>query len=185
MADRLAPYAEKDGQDPLASSIPYPAESDFGRRLRYLAAMISKPLGIRVADVQADGNFDTHDSQKALTGLLGDVSECLAAFQADLEARGVSGRVVTLVWSEFGRRPEENGSGTDHGAGGVAWVQGDRARPGCTASTRPAPAGPHDNLKVTIDFRRVYASLLEQHLGTDAASVIPGARRLGRVSLVR
>ena len=64
VADRLEPYAEHDGRDPLASSIAYPAESDFGRRLRYLAAMISKPLGIRVAHVEADGDFDTHDDQK-------------------------------------------------------------------------------------------------------------------------
>jgi uncharacterized protein (DUF1501 family) len=186
VADRLAPYAEKDGHDPLASPIAYPAESDFGTRLRYLAAMISKPLGIRVAHVEADGDFDTHDNQKSLTALLADVSECLAAFQADLEARGVSGRTVTLVWSEFGRRPAENGSGTDHGAGGLAWVQGDRARPGIHSEYPSlSQLDSHDNLKVTIDFRRVYASLLEQHLGADAASVIPNARRLGRVPLLR
>ena len=108
------------------------------------------------------------------------MSECLAAFQADLEARGVSQRTLTLVWSEFGRRPGENGSGTDHGAGGVAWVQGDRARGrGPQRVPEPGPARQHDNLKVTIDFRRVYSSLLEQQLGTDAASVIPNARRLG------
>jgi uncharacterized protein (DUF1501 family) len=148
--------------------------------------MISKPLGIRVAHVEADGNFDTHDDQKDLSGLLGDVSECLAAFQADLEARGVSGRTVTLVWSEFGRRPGENGSGTDHGAGGLAWVQGDRAISGIHSEYPDlGRLDGQDNLKVTIDFRRVYASLLEQHLGTDAASVIPNARRLGRVSLLR
>jgi uncharacterized protein (DUF1501 family) len=186
VADRLEPYAEHDGNDPLASSIPYPAESDFGRRLRYLAALIAKPLGIRVAHVDADGDFDTHDNQKELGGLLGDVSQCLAAFQADLEARGVSGRTVTLVWSEFGRRPEENDSGTDHGAGGLAWVQGDRARPGVHSDYPDLHRlDREDNLQVTIDFRRVYASLLEQHLDTDAASVIPGAGRLGRVPLVR
>ncbi|HEU0023419.1 MAG TPA: DUF1501 domain-containing protein [Thermoleophilaceae bacterium] len=186
VADRLEPYAERDGNDPLASSIPYPEESDFGRRLRYLAAMISKPLGIRVAHVDADGDFDTHDNQSELGGLLADVSACLAAFQADLEARGVSHRTVTLVWSEFGRRPEENGSGTDHGAGGLAWVQGDRARSGVLSDyPNLHRLDDHDNLQVTIDFRRVYASLLEQHLGTDADAVIPGAKRLGRVTLVR
>jgi uncharacterized protein (DUF1501 family) len=186
VADRLEPYAEREGHDPLASPIPYPAESDFGRQLRYLAALISKPLGIRVASVEADGDFDTHDNQKELAGMLADVSECLAAFQADLEARGLSGRVLTLVWSEFGRRPEENGSGTDHGAGGLAWVQGDRARPGVHSEYPDLHRfDEHDNLKVTIDFRRVYASLLEQHLATDAASVIPGAGHLGRVALVR
>jgi uncharacterized protein (DUF1501 family) len=185
VADRLEPYAAREGRDPLASSVPYPAKSEFGRRLGHLAAMISKPLGIRVAHVQADGDFDTHDNQASLTRLLGDVSECLAAFQADLEARGVSRRTVTLVWSEFGRRPKENGSGTDHGAGGLAWVQGDRARPG-VHSDYPSLArlDRSDNLEVTLDFRRVYASLLEQHLGTDAAAVIPNARRLGRVALV-
>ncbi len=130
VADRLEPYAEHDDVDPLASTVAYPEDSDFGRRLRYLAAMISKPLGIRVADVHADVDFDTHDNQRELDALLGDVSECLSAFQADLEARGVANRVLTFVWSEFGRRPEENDCGTDHGAGGLAWVQGDRARPG-------------------------------------------------------
>ena len=55
----------------------------------------------------------------------------LSAFQADLEARGVADRVLTLVWTEFGRRPQENSSGgTDHGAGGIAWVMGTRARGG-------------------------------------------------------
>ena len=186
VADRLAPYAEKDGVDPLASSVTYPAESDFGTRLRYLAAMIEKPLGIRVAQVEADGDFDTHDDQADLGGLLADVSECLAAFQADLEARGVSHRTLTFVWSEFGRRPGENGSGTDHGAGGLAWVQGDRARAGVHSDyPNLSTLDEHDNLQVTIDFRRVYSSLLEQWLGTDAGAVIPNAGAFGRVALVQ
>jgi uncharacterized protein (DUF1501 family) len=186
VADRLEPYAEHDGIDPLASTVAYPEGSDFGQRLRYLAAMISKPLGIRVADVHADGDFDTHDNQAELTELLGDVSECLAAFQADLEARGVAHRTLTFVWSEFGRRPEENESGTDHGAGGLAWVQGDRALAGVHSEYPDLNRlDSDDNLQVTIDFRRVYSSLLEQHLGTDAAAVIPRAGAFGRLALVR
>jgi uncharacterized protein (DUF1501 family) len=186
VADRLEPYAEQDGVDPLASSVAYPEDSDFGQRLRYLAAMISKPLGIRVADVHADGDFDTHDNQAELTDLLANVSECLSAFQADLEARGVAHRTLTFVWSEFGRRPEENESGTDHGAGGLAWVQGDRALGGIHSQyPNLHRLDSDDNLQVTIDFRRVYSSLLEQHLGTDAAAVIPRAGAFGRVALVR
>jgi uncharacterized protein (DUF1501 family) len=187
VADQLAPYAEHDGVDPLASSVAYPANSRLGQSLRYLAAMISKPLGIRVADIQAAGDFDTHDDQSELGGLLGEVSECLAAFQADLEARGVSQRTLTFVWSEFGRRPQENdSSGTDHGAGGLAWVQGDRARPGVLSEYPDLHRlDREDNLQVTIDFRRVYSSLLEQHLGTDADAVIPRAGGFGRVALVR
>jgi uncharacterized protein (DUF1501 family) len=186
VADRLEPYAEHDGVDPLASSVAYPEDSDFGQRLRYLAAMVSKPLGIRVADVHTDGDFDTHDNQAELTELLADVSECLAAFQADLEARGVAQRTLTFVWSEFGRRPEENESGTDHGAGGLAWVQGDRARGGVHSEYPDLNRlDSDDNLQVTIDFRRVYSSLLEQHLGTEASAVIPRADAFGRVALVR
>jgi uncharacterized protein (DUF1501 family) len=185
VADRLEPYAEKDGVDPLASSIAYPAESDFATRLRYLAAMIQQPLGIRVANVEADGDFDTHDDQAELGDLLAAVSESLSAFQADLEARGVAHRTLTFVWSEFGRRPEENGSGTDHGAGGLAWVMGDRARGGVHSDYPNLSAlDEHDNLQVTIDFRRVYSSLLEQWMGTDATSVIPNSGGFGRVALV-
>ena len=186
VADRLEPYAEHDGVDPLASTVPYPEDSEFGTRLRYLAALISKPLGIRVADVHADGDFDTHDNQGELGLLLADVSECLSAFQADLEARGVSQRTLMLVWSEFGRRPEENDTGTDHGAGGLAWVQGDRALAGVHSDYPDlGRLDEHDNLRVTIDFRRVYSSLLEQHLGSDASAVIPRAGAFGRVALVR
>jgi uncharacterized protein (DUF1501 family) len=186
VADRLAPYAEHDGVDPLASSVAYPDNSDFGTRLRHLAAMISKPLGIRVAHVEADGDFDTHDNQSELSTKLADVSQCLAAFQADLEARGVADRTLTFVWSEFGRRPEENDSGTDHGAGGIAWVQGNRALAGVHSDYPDLyRLDREDNLQVTIDFRRVYSSLLEQHLGTQAAAVIPRAGKFGRVQLVR
>jgi uncharacterized protein (DUF1501 family) len=186
VADRLEPYAEHDGVDPLASSVPYPEGSDFGQRLRYLAAMIAKPLGIRVANIEAEGDFDTHDNQSDLTEILADVSQCLAAFQADLEARGVADRTLTFVWSEFGRRPEENDSGTDHGAGGIAWVQGNRALAGVHSDYPDLHSlDREDNLKVTIDFRRVYSSLLEQHLGTEAGAVIPRAGKFGRVQLVR
>jgi uncharacterized protein (DUF1501 family) len=185
VADRLEPYAERDGRDPLASSVPYPEGSDFGRRLRYLAAMISKPLGIRVANVEADGDFDTLDTQSELSDILAEVSQCLAAFQADLEARGIADRTLTFVWSEFGRRPEENDSGTDHGAGGLAWVQGNRARAGVHSEYPDLyRLDRDDNLRVTIDFRRVYSSLLEQHLGTEAGGVIPRAGSFGRVALV-
>lgn len=187
IADRLEPYIERDGVDPLAPSVPYPEDNKLAERLRHLAGMLSQPLGVRLACVQADGDFDTHDNQgPELASSLGQVSQSLSAFQADLEARGLAQRVLTLVWSEFGRRPEQNDSnGTDHGAGGIAWVQGPRARGG-VLSDYPGLSrlDGHGNLAVTIDFRRVYASLLEQWLGTDAGQVIPDAAKFGRVGLV-
>jgi uncharacterized protein (DUF1501 family) len=187
VADRLAPYHDDDKPDPLAPPVEYPKDNDLAEKLSQLAGLLSQPLGIRVAAVEADGEFDTHDSQPAdLTAGLKEVSEALSAFQADLEARGLADRVLTFVWSEFGRRPEENESaGTDHGAGGVAWVQGTRVRSGVlTDYPDLARLDSHDNLAVTVDFRRVYSSLLEQWLGTDASDVIPNAAGFGRLALV-
>lgn len=188
VGDRLAPYAEHDDVDPLAPPVPYPADDEFGQRLSRVAALVAQPLGVRVAAVEADGDFDTHDDQPAeLASALRSVSRSLAAFQADLEARGVADRVLTLVWSEFGRRPEGNeSSGTDHGAGGIAWVQGTHAASGIlTDYPSLTELDRDDNLKVTVDFRKVYASLIEGWLGTDANDVIPNANAYGRLALVR
>jgi uncharacterized protein (DUF1501 family) len=188
VADRLAPYRHDDGKpDPLAPPVAYPKDNDLAEKLSQLGGLLSQPLGIRVAAVDADGEFDTHDSQPAdLASSLKDVSEALSAFQADLEAGGLADRVLTFVWSEFGRRPQENESaGTDHGAGGVAWVQGTRVRSGVlTDYPDLGRLDDHDNLAVTVDFRRVYSSLLEQWLSTEAGDVIPNAAGFGRLQLV-
>jgi uncharacterized protein (DUF1501 family) len=189
VSDRLAPFRTvKDQPDPLAGPVAYPAQNETAERLKVLAGLIAQPLGIRVATVDAHGQFDTHEGQApALDRDLGAVGEALAAFQADLEARGVADRVLTFVWSEFGRRPVANRSGgTDHGAGGIAWVQGPRAQSGIlTEYPSLTDLDPQKNLKVTVDFRRVYGSLLGQWMGTDPAEVIPGAAQFGQVGLVR
>ncbi len=90
------------------------------------------------------------------------------------------------MWTEFGRRPQENASaGTDHGAGGLAMVMGPRARGGLLSAYPDLRSfDREDNLKVTVDFRAVYASLVEQWLGTDAGQILPDAGRVGRVKLV-
>ncbi len=195
VAHTLKPYVKdaKTGADPLAPPVAYPGADNgegtngFAENLRYLAAMLALPLGIRVATVDAPGDFDTHDDQAAtLVRDLAQLSQGLSAFQADLEARGIADHVLTLVWTEFGRRPEENSSGgTDHGAGGLAWVMGARARGGLLSPYPDlASFDREDNLKVTTDFRTVYSSLLEQWLGTGADEVLPDAGRVGRISLV-
>jgi uncharacterized protein (DUF1501 family) len=189
VSDQLAPFRKtKDKPDPLAGPVAYPDDNDTADRLKVLAGLLAQPLGIRVATVDADGAFDTHEGQaQTLDRDLGAVGEALAAFQADLEARGIADRVLTFVWSEFGRRPTANKSGgTDHGAGGVAWVQGPRALGGVlTEYPSLTDLDPEKNLKVTVDFRRVYGSLLAQWMGTDPAEVIPGAAQFGQVALVR
>ena len=139
--------------------------------------MLAAGLPIRCAAISAPGSFDTHDNQaesfESDTKLAAD---SIAAFQADLEARGLADRVITLVWSEFGRRPKENDSGTDHGAGGVAFVIGTRVK-GRMVGEFPglAQLDADDNLLVTADFRGLYCSMIEQWFGVDAAAVIPDA----------
>ena len=95
--------------------------------------------------------------------------------------------MLVQVWSEFGRRAEENGSkGTDHGAAGLGFLIGTHAR-GTMVGEFPGldRLDEDGNLRATSDFRAVYSSLLEQWLGHDAAAVIPKAARFGRPALVR
>ena len=101
----------------------------FPRRLASLAEMIARGLPLRVVALDANGGYDTHENQQAtLDTNFGLMASSLAAFQADLEARGIADRVLVHVWSEFGRRPQANGSGTDHGAGGASLVMGTQAK---------------------------------------------------------
>jgi uncharacterized protein (DUF1501 family) len=175
------------GASALAAPVVYPG-GEFAGQLRTLAALIAQPLGVRIATVDAPGDYDTHDNQAAdLQDALGQLSRGLSAFQADLEARGVADRVLTFVWSEFGRRPRSNRSGgTDHGAGGMAWVQGTRAVSGVLSDFPDLSRLDRlDNLAVTVDFRSVYASLLEQWLASDATQILPDAANAGRLQLIR
>ena len=95
----------------------------------------------------------------------------MLAFQRDLEARGLADRVLIQLWSEFGRRPQENGSGTDHGAAGVAFLIG---TPAVGRHGRRIPGlaklDVNENLVNTSDFRAMYCSLLEQWFPTEAGS---------------
>jgi uncharacterized protein (DUF1501 family) len=172
---------------PWQTAVAYPSEDGFPRRLAVLAEMLSMGLPMKVVALDANGGYDTHDSQEgSLPEDLALFSQSLAAFQADLEARGLADRVLINVWSEFGRRPEENGSGTDHGAAGLSMVIGTRAR-GQMVGEFPglATLDEDDNLRHTTDFRAVYCSLLEQWLDVDADGIIPSAGSFSRPALVR
>ena len=183
---QLAPFASEDGEPNYKSPVPYP-DSDFARRLQALGAMLAGGLPLRCVTVESDGGFDTHSDQASTFGRdLKETFDAVLAFQRDIEARGLAGRVLTTVWSEFGRRPEENGSGTDHGAAGTAFVVGAKAK-GQMIGEFPglATLDDDDNLRASSDFRAMYCSLLEQWLGFDAERVIPGAASFGRPSLVK
>jgi uncharacterized protein (DUF1501 family) len=176
-----------DGVGDFSSPVAYP-DTWFSHKLAGLAAYIAVGLPMRVVTVRAPGGYDTHADQAGdLEDNLRETCEGLLAFQRDLEARGLADRVMVEMWSEFGRRPEENGSlGTDHGAAGCAFVIGSQAKgemvgefPGLTQLDED------DNLRVTSDFRGMYCSLLEQWLGFDAEAIIPGAAGFARPTLVK
>jgi uncharacterized protein (DUF1501 family) len=183
---QLEPFGSDKSATPV---VPYPTGDSFPQRLRGLAAMIAAGLPLRCVALEATGEYDTHASQSSALGpALQTTASSLYAFQRDLEARGVADRVLTLVWSEFGRRAKENGSGgTDHGAAGTGFLIGTRAA-GTQVGEFPGLAGGLDedgNLKATSDFRGVYAALLEQWLSFDAERVLPHAASFSRPTLVK
>jgi uncharacterized protein (DUF1501 family) len=181
----LAPLQAHDGLPGFVSPVAYAADP-LAERLSSIPAMLQAGLPLRAITVDAPGTFDTHAGQGAsLAGDVRTVCQAVLAFQRDLEARGLDGRVLTVVWSEFGRRPAQNDTGTDHGAAGVGFVIGSRAKgrmlgewPGLTT------LDPMDNLRSTFDFRALYCGLLEQWFGVDAASIIPGASGFARPTLL-
>jgi uncharacterized protein (DUF1501 family) len=184
---QLSRLVGKDGEVKLNEKAGYP-DDDFGRRLAGLAAMLDRGFPIKAVALTAPGDYDTHADQAApLQDGLTRVADSLAAFQRDLERRGLANRVLTLVWSEFGRRAEQNAdSGTDHGAAGTAFLLGTKAR-GRMVGEHPGlkKLDKDGNLRATSDFRAVYSSLLEQWFDIDAARVIPDAKKMKRYSLVK
>ena len=164
-------------------AVAYPEDSELAFQLRDAATLIASDLGVRAIAVGM-GDFDTHDEQEIEVApgqgrhstLLRQTSEAIAAFQADLAAHGHAERVVTVVFSEFGRRAMENGdAGTDHGLGSVMMVLGPRVKGGVYGrhpGLRDADLVLDGNVATTTDFRAVYAEVLAGHLGTDPGSVL-------------
>ncbi|HME02351.1 MAG TPA: DUF1501 domain-containing protein [Solirubrobacteraceae bacterium] len=177
--NQVAPFAEHEGKPGFVSPVTYPTTGgDFPTRLAALAAMLAdEALPIKCASLTAVGSYDTHSNElDTLSTNLGQTVESLVAFQRDLEARKLDDRVIIQLWSEFGRRPRENGSGTDHGAGGVAFLIGSRVN-GKMVGEFPGlgKLDENENLINTSDYRAMYAALLGQWFQTEAGLVIPGA----------
>jgi len=150
---------------PPAAGVNY-ADDGLANQFRRAGQLLAAGLGVRVLYCAQDG-YDTHASQAASHGdLLATLSDALAAFQRDLTARGLADRVAVLVYSEFGRRVDENASrGTDHGAASCVFVVGPKVKAGL-AGTYPSLSRLGDgDLIHTTDFRSVYAAALGRWLG--------------------
>ena len=171
----------KAAPDMYASTVEY-AETGIARNLQGIAKVLTANLGTRVFYTQ-QGGYDTHASETDVQPkLLSDLSRAVSDFYADLrehdtaDGEPLSNRVVMFVFTEFGRRVRDNGSGTDHGSGGVAFAIGDPVRGGMY-SEYPSLAEPdlvEGDLAFNTDFRGVYGALVERWLGLDAQPVVGG-----------
>jgi uncharacterized protein (DUF1501 family) len=150
----------------------YPA-TPIGRSLALAAQIVGSKLGTRVLYVQL-GSFDTHTTQKGTQDrLLGDFSAAIGAFYADLAAHGNEGRVLTMTFSEFGRRVAENGSrGTDHGTAAPAFLIGGGVKGGLYGEHPSLDALEGGNLHYTTDFRSVYATVIEKWLKRPSSGIV-------------
>ncbi len=155
----------------------YPAgtgrASALGGNLKTVAQLIGADLGTQIFYVSA-GGFDTHANQPRNHGnLLKDVADSIAAFIADLERRGRAKDVLTLVFSEFGRRVQENGSqGTDHGAAGPMFVVGGAVKGGLYGEYPLLNDLYQGDLKYKVDFRQVYATVLDRWLKSPSEKIL-------------
>jgi uncharacterized protein (DUF1501 family) len=184
--EKMAGFVQSEKESGDTSPVTYPT-GDFAERLAVLAAMLHTEMPIRCASMNAVGSYDTHSGEaETLSTNLQQTVAAVVAFQRDLEARKLDQRVLIQLWSEFGRRPEENGSGTDHGAGGAAFLIGSLAS-GKMVGEFPGLSNldVNDNVLTTSDFRAMYCSLLEQWFQTEAGLVIPGAGSFERPVLVK
>jgi uncharacterized protein (DUF1501 family) len=154
----------------------YPATALAGE-LRLVARLIKADLGTRVYYARQSG-YDTHSTQLGThAALLGELAGAVQAFLDDLAAAKLADRVVLLTFSEFGRTVRENGSaGTDHGTAGPVLLAGPAVKGGLVGCTpNLVELDPrHGDLKMGLDFRRVYATVLEDWLGLPARDAVGG-----------
>ena len=148
-------------------------ENDLARKLVLAARLINANLGIRVISVNL-GGFDTHSDQPAWHAeLMTDLDEGVGAFFSTLAA-GFRSRTSLMTFSEFGRRPEDNDtSGTDHGTAASHFVIGDRVAGGLHGDP-PSLTALDDwgNIVNTVDFRQLYATVLDQWLKADSQQLL-------------
>jgi uncharacterized protein (DUF1501 family) len=157
------------------STVEYP-KTQIAANLKGIAQVKFADLGTRVF-YTSHGSFDTHASQLATHALLWrEVSEAVSAFFADLREHNSADDVIMLLWTEFSRRVKDNGAGTDHGAGGVAFVIGDPVKGGMygeypSLKDSELTIG---NLKYNNDFRSTYSTILEDWLQVEATPIVNG-----------
>ena len=182
-------YLSRTGQDVLTgadiikvaperyeSTVEY-ADNPIAKSLRDVARVHTADLGTRIFYTQ-HGGYDTHANEVPThPKLIGDLSGAIHDFFDDLAEHDADDNVVMLVFTEFGRRIYDNGSGTDHGSGGGAFVIGKPVAGGLYSeypSLEQSRWANGEDLEHTIDYRGIYGTILEQWLGVEAAPIVGG-----------
>ena len=158
------------------STVEY-GDTAIARNLRAISQVLLADLGTRVFYTQ-HGGYDTHAAEMSVhTQLWTELSDALSCFFADLREHNVEDRVVMLVFTEFGRRVKDNGSGSDHGSGGLSMVIGAPVKGG-QYNQFPSLSEPNlleGDLHFNYDYRGLYATLAERWLGLDGKEVVGGS----------
>jgi uncharacterized protein (DUF1501 family) len=186
--DEVLAFLGQNGQDALhgadilrtapeqyVSTVTYP-ENPIAQNLKSVAQVMFAELGTQIY-YTTYGSFDTHGGELiAHTKLWQDVSGAVSAFYQDLEAHGWENDATVLIWTEFGRRIRDNGTGTDHGSGGSAFVIGGAVQGGLYGEYPSLK--PEDQLEGDLhfnnDFRSTYSTLVERWFGLEPAPIVNG-----------
>ena len=157
------------------SDVEYP-DSSIAKKLKGIAQVHMANLGTRIFYVD-HGSFDSHSNQTGMHDKLwNDVSHSLDAFLDDLRAHGVDDNVTVLMFTEFGRRTHDNGSGTDHGAGGAAFMFGANVKGGQYSEYPSMEVNDLEQGDVVpnYDYRGLYTTVIEDWMGLDGKAVVGG-----------
>ena len=157
------------------SNVEY-ANTALGKKLKDVASIHTADLGTRILYTE-HGGYDTHASQaNNHPRLLGEVASAVTDFWDDLKEHDANDNVIMFIFTEFGRRVKENGTGTDHGAGGVSFVIGPKVVAGMHNEYPSMKAEDlrEGDLAPDLDFRSVYTTILEDWFGLDAVPIVNG-----------
>jgi uncharacterized protein (DUF1501 family) len=181
-------YLSQTGQDVLkgadilkiapqkyTSTVQY-ADTPIAKNLRNIAQVYLADLGTQIF-YTSHGSFDTHyNEMPVFNKLWTEVSTAIENFYDDLREHDAGDNVIMMLFTEFGRRVHDNGSGTDHGAGGVAFVIGNRVKGGMYSEYPSLKAGDlqQGDLVPNYDFRGFYATVIERWLGLNPVPIVNG-----------
>ena len=170
-ADMLAEAPRK-----YKSTVEY-ADNPIAKSLRDVARVHTAGLGTRIF-YTTHGGYDHHAQEvPAHARLLDELTGAIEDFMQDLREHNAADEVNILVFTEFGRRIKDNGSGTDHGSGGGAFLIGENVKGGLYSeypSLAPADWLFGEDMAHTIDFRSVYSTILNQWMGIDPVDIVGG-----------